>query len=241
VSPARNHYCLMLNAAQLIDQDLSPKTAAAIRTLVEQSRLTIGMPVVKELPFLLPTKPPGDATVVTDPDHEFIPSGQSFVRSDTGEILRNWRYGIQTINTPKTQAVSGWVGGKTFRLGDVTIRVDTPKAVVVLTSLDDQPLSSSRSILITAMARAVGATPGKLPFRSEPVVATIELNTQTSGLELLALGSGGKIEERLAPTTSAEGLTVRLPTRKGTHWYALKVRNPEAALEAQELIKSLPR
>jgi hypothetical protein len=169
-------------------------------------------------------------TIVTDPNHDFIPPGQSFVRSDTGELLRNWKYGIQTINSPKTQAVNGWVGGKTLQLGDSTIRADTRKAVVALTSLDDQPLSSSRNILITAVARAVAATPNHLPFLSEPVVATILLRTKISGLQLAALSSNGKILERVALQSNPEGLTIRLPTRRGTHWYAL--RTSKVAQEA---------
>jgi hypothetical protein len=238
VSPARSHYCLMLTPAQLIDTDVNPNNSAAIRTLVEQSRLSIGMPAIKELPWLRPTEPPGDATVVNDPNHDFVPPGQSFVRSDTGEILRNWKYGVQTINTPKTQSVSGWVGGKTFRLGDATIRVVNPKAIVVLTSLDDKPLSSSQSILITALARAVGSTPGHTPFLSEPVVASIALKTSTPGLEFLALGSDGKAKERLVPTTSEQGLSVSLPTSRGTHWYLLKSRDTEAGEKPQAQTKA---
>ena len=115
ISPARTNYCLMLNREQLFDRALSPATSAALRTLVEQSRLTIGFPAVKELPWLEPTETPKDATVITDPDHDFIPAGQSFVKSDTGELIRNWKYGIETINTPRTQAVSGWIGGKTLQ------------------------------------------------------------------------------------------------------------------------------
>jgi hypothetical protein len=222
ISPARTNYCLMLDRGQLFDQDLNPKTAATLRTLVEQSRLTIGLPAVEELPWLRPTETPSDVTIVTDPMRDFIPAGQSFVRSDTGELLRNWKYGIQTINTPKTQAVNGWVGGKTLQHGDAAFRIDTRKAVVALTSIDDQPLSSSRFILITAIARAVASTPGHVPFLSEPVVGTIILRTKISGLELLALGSGGKVQERLTPQSGLEGLTIRLPTPRGTHWYLLR-------------------
>jgi hypothetical protein len=226
ISPGRTHYCLMLDRAQLIDQALNPATAATLRTLVEQSRLTIGLPAVKELPWLKPTETPGDATILTDPSRDFIPAGQSFVRSDTGELLRNWKYGIQTINTPKTQAVSGWIGGKTLPLGDATFRIDTRKAVVALTSLDDQPLSSSRSILITTMARAVGSTPNHRPFVSEPVVGTITLRSQAGGLQLLALGSNGTVQERVSLSSDPDGLTIQLPTRRGTHWYALRSGEP---------------
>jgi hypothetical protein len=228
ISPARTHYCLMPSAAQLFYEQLDPKTSATLRTLVEQSRLTIGLPAAKELPWLKPTATPADAIVVTDPNRDFVPAGQSFVRSDTGELLRNWKYGIQIINTPKTQAVSGWVGGKTLQLGDTTFRVETPKAVVALTSIDNQPLASSRSILITSVARAVASTPHFLPFLSEPVVCTITLRTKTPGLQLLALGSHGAIRDRLALPGDQDGVTIRLPTRGGTHWYALRAEPPSS-------------
>ena len=78
---------------------------ATIRTLIEQSQLTIGMPAVKELPWLKPSETPGDVNVVTDPDHDHIPAGATEVRSDTGELARNWTEGVQTIDTPRTQAV----------------------------------------------------------------------------------------------------------------------------------------
>ena len=82
ISPAKTTYCLMLNQSQLFGRALSPSTSATIRTLTEQSRLTIGMPSIKELPWLKASQPSADTTVLTDPDHDFIPAGQAFVRSE---------------------------------------------------------------------------------------------------------------------------------------------------------------
>jgi hypothetical protein len=229
ISPARTHYCLMLDRGQLFNQRLGPKTAATLRTLVEQSRLTIGFPAVKELPWLKPTEVSSDATVVTDPNHDYIPAGQSFVRSDTGELLRNWKYGIQTINTAKTQAVNGWIGGKTLNLADATFRFGTPKAVVALSSVDDQPLTSSHYILITAMARAVAETNDLQPFLSEPVVGTIEFRSKTKGFQLQALGGNGRVVDRITPKSGPDGLEITLPAGKGTHWYALRTSDSSSA------------
>ena len=169
VSEAQTTYCLMLTKAQLFDRALDPRTSAAIRTLTEQSKLTIGMPSVKELPWLKATQPTAHTTVITDPDHDFIPTNQSFVRSDTGQLLRNWKYGIQVINTPKTQAVSGWLEGKTLKTQDATFLFNNKKAVVVLSSIDNQPLNTSGFILITAMARVVASPGDRMPLLSEPV------------------------------------------------------------------------
>ena len=222
VSPAKTTYCLMLDGSQLFDRALSPATSATIRTLTEQSRLTIGMPSAKELPWLKATQPAGDTKVLSDPDHDFIPAGQSFVRSDTGELIRNWKYGIQTIDTPKTQAVSGWIEGKTLKTRDASFLFRTKKATVALSSLDNQPLSSSHFILITAVARAVTSPGNSMPMLSEPVVGSISLRTKTTGLQFLALGSSALVVDRSEPGLEHETLTVTLPTSHGTHWYVLK-------------------
>ncbi len=227
VSPAKATYCLMLNESQLFGRALNPTTSATIRTLTEQSRLTIGMPSLKELPWLTASQPSADTTVLTDPDHDFIPAGQAFVRSDTGELLRNWKYGIQTIDTPKTQAVSGWIEGKTLKTHDVSFLFNNTKATVAVSSLDNQPLSSSRFILITAMARAVASPGGRMPMLSEPVTGTISLQTKTTGLQLLALRSDGRVSNRSEPVRDHEALTIQLPTDHGTHWYVLKATAPE--------------
>ncbi len=60
ISPARTSYCLKLSPAQLFETMLSPElNTATIRSLIEQSRLTIGMPAVKELPWLKPSETSG--------------------------------------------------------------------------------------------------------------------------------------------------------------------------------------
>ena len=225
ISPAKNNYCLTLSREQLFYQDLNPKKCATLRTLLEQSRLTIGIPAIKELPWLVPSDA-SDSTAITDPNHDYIPAEQSFVRSDTRELMHSLKYGIQTIDTPKTQAVSGWVGEKTLKLADSTIRVENAKAVVALTSLDDEPLASSRRILVTAVARAITDRPERPPFRSEPVVATINLRSKSSAVQLLALGPNGKTTERVALKNGPDGYTAQLPTQRGTHWYILEAGGP---------------
>ena len=108
--------------------------------------------------------------------------------------------------------------------------------MVALSSIDDQPLDSSRFILITAVgqARPSPATdmarpdpdepPENLPFLSEPVIGTIRLRTSTSGLELMALGRDGKILSRSTPPQEQDSLSIRLPFGRGTQWYVLKSR-----------------
>jgi hypothetical protein len=232
VSPAKTTYCLMLDPAQLFGRALTPDSSAAIRTLAERSKLTIGLPRVKELPWIKPTEPSSDATIVTDPDHDFIPEGQSFVRSDTDELTRDWEQGIQTIDTPKTQAVSGWIGGKALKTRDATFQTTTAKAVIALSSVDNRPLSTSRFIMVTAVARVLPSPGNRMPYLSEPVFARISLRNENAGLELLALGRNGLVVGRSNPERNGDVLTVDLPTGGGTHWYVLKSNEPANATKA---------
>jgi hypothetical protein len=234
VSPARKTYVFRPDPSVLFGRELKPDTSATIRTLAEQSRLTIGIPEVPELPWLEPTKPSSDAIVVTDPDHDFLPPGQSFVRSDTGELTRDWERGIQTIDTPRSQAVGGWIGGQTLATRDASFAARTNKAVIALTSVDNRPLSESRFVLVSAVARAV-ASPGDRPhYLSEPVQARITLRTKAGDLELLALGRDGRVAGRPPLERQGDVLTFEIPTRGGTHWYVLKAPRGPAAGKSQE-------
>jgi len=228
VAPATKAYHLALSPAQLFGRALTPASSATIRTAVEQSRLTIGLPATPELPWLRPTAPPEGAIVLDDPDRDLIPEGQSFVRSDTGELTRDWARGVHVVDAPKTQAASGWIGGDPIETADARFAIRTRKAVVALTSVDDEPLARSRFVLITAVARAAADPSKKAAFVTEPVVGTIELRTEVPDLELLALAADGRVAARSKPRSAGGRLTIDLPAAGGTHWYVLKAAAPAA-------------
>ena len=220
ISPAKEHYCLQLDRAQLFYSAINPETSVAIRTLTERSRITIGMPEISELPWLEPTIPDTDVTVITDPAQRFINQNQNYIQSDTGELYRNWEAGYHTINTEKTQAAVGNIGGRTILLSDVEIDIRTPQAAIVVTSLDGQPIRESQRILITAVARAI-ALEEKLPFHSEPIVGTLKIHAQ-HGLTPVALA---RSEDELLPvsfTHEVDSFNLQLNENMRTHWYLLQ-------------------
>jgi len=221
VSPARQTYCLKLSREQMYYEALGPRTSSAVRTLVERSRLTLGVPSVKELPWCAETKPAAGVEVVTDPNRDFLPAGQEFVESDTGELRRDWSRGIQTINTARTQAAGGWLGGETIALKDVTLALATPKAAVAVTSLDGAPIATSKRMLITALARVVENRERKTPYLSEPVSGALTVKCQTPGLKLVPLAADGKELPAVAPATKDGAYVLTLPAGKGTHWFLL--------------------
>ena len=146
VSPARVTYRFTPSRETLYHRIVSPANSATIRTLVEQSRLVFVPP---DLPGAswddrLAAAPKADGDiVVTSPDKDFIPAADNAVKSDTGELRRDWVEGVLSIDTPMSQAAMGWIGERTVALRDVEIRVDVPKATVSLTSLDGQPIATS--------------------------------------------------------------------------------------------------
>lgn len=223
VKPARKHYMLKVDADTFFGKAVNASSSATIRTLAEMSRITVAMPESKALDWL---KPAGtDAvTVVEQIDRDFIPSEASEVVSDTGELRRDWARGVQTIDTPLTQAAQGWIGGEVIRLGDVTLRVTTSKAVVALTSLDGKPLGQSGRILITTVARVLPSEGNMMPWLAEPVRGTIQLRTGRAGQDLKLLNISPTGEQ-----TAGAGLTwkdggiceISLDDPHATHWRLL--------------------
>ena len=112
------------------------------------------------------------------------------VVSNTGQLAwyRDGK-GCFTLESEGTVAVCGFPGNRTFQLGDFEITVESPYAMVFLTATEkERTLESSRSILITTMARArdtgmeyaiEGARgdllkTGSAPLLVEPVRATVK-------------------------------------------------------------------
>ncbi len=184
VSLAKQTYELKLSKNEFFYKDINPVNSKTIRTLLETSRLTVSMPTVTELPWLKnASNGSANSIVVSEFNKDYIPAGQNFVESDTAELKRDWSTGVHTINTKKSQVASGWIGGKTIDLDDVSFNIDTKKAVVAVQSLENVPIKESTAIFITAMARSQPITGDLLPFLSEPVAGTVTIQA-SPGLQL---------------------------------------------------------
>jgi hypothetical protein len=220
VADAAKSYCVMLDRESLYFKSSHPKNMASLRTLVEQSKVTIGLPDTKELDWDQQTKVKGATTVITDTDRDFIPAGRSFVQSDTGELTRNWLRGYQIIDTDRTQAIHGWIGGESLDLKQTSFEITTPKAAVAVSSLDGEAIGRSRKVLISAVARAVASSDGRMPMLSEPVEGRIRI-AGPPGLQLIPLaGDSGRLSALNVEYADGKYL-VELPAQSGTHWFML--------------------
>ena len=78
------------------------------------------------------------------------------INSNTGQLT--WDYserGFITASSPAFQAVVGFAGGMTHELGDISVELKSPFAVVLVSALEkDRTLGDSDHILVTTVARA---------------------------------------------------------------------------------------
>jgi hypothetical protein len=111
------------------------------------------------------------------------------VAANTGQLRWNTAdRGYFTVDTPGTQAVVGFAGGKRVALGDVIIEPETEFVSLFITALEPgQDIAHSRSVLVTCLARARNTgmvysedgtevlEVGEAPILLEPVEAAITL------------------------------------------------------------------
>lgn len=224
VAEAEQHFELQLSRNDFFFINQNPQTAKTVRTLLETSRLSITMPDVLELPWLRDNvSPTGQTTIITNANQDFIPAGQNFVVSDTGELKRDWEAGIHTVNTTKSQVASGWIGGNPIQLDDVSFYIDTKKAVVAVQSLEDKPIRQSKKIFITAMARSQPLNGNTLPFMSEPVSGKLLIKAPR-GLQLFPITRTGEEGEPIPVryTWFRGNYEITLSNNEETHWFVLR-------------------
>ncbi|MGH7215426.1 MAG: hypothetical protein ACREIT_11740, partial [Tepidisphaeraceae bacterium] len=83
---------------------------------------------------------------------KYIDRGKKTVTSLTGELQWDYGNGVVRMNTPRSQGVAGFLGkAGAIELGDVTIESGNEYAAVWVTALDDQPLATSKKVLIQAV------------------------------------------------------------------------------------------
>lgn len=156
------------------------------------------------------------------------------VSSETGELVWDYADKVVLIKSKKTQGVLGFAGGKTWDLPGVKATIKTSFVSLLLTPLDDQELTKSSKILITAMARdrQTGAAyssdgaqllkVGGPPLLLEPVEATLTF----SGA---AITSARAVDIYGVPTSvevQRTGNAVTLDGSHATYYYLVTTSAP---------------
>jgi hypothetical protein len=204
---------------------------------MEKGKLQIAMPQTPELPWLQQSVIPNDAQVFRDPNQSLLDANAVESTTDTGELKRNWQKGIYTINTPRTQAATGWIGGESISLADIQVQVQTPNASVVVQSLGDTAIDQSQDLLISLGTRAIPRDGKKTPFYVEPLAGTLSIRAP-QGLTLFTHGILAQMKE--VPATYQDGrYTIKFDGVQMSNWLFLKksapVPNASSDIQANQI------
>jgi hypothetical protein len=92
----------------------------------------------------------GDPSKTTVADlSRYIDNTKKTVKSVTGEIFLDHGNGLCTLNAPKAQGASGWLArAGAIKLSDINIESGNEYATVTVVALDNEPLKSSKKVLV---------------------------------------------------------------------------------------------
>lgn len=154
---------------------------------------------------VLPGMTPGGDIVITS-DETYIAPDATEVLSDTRELYRNLEKQFGWIDSPMTKAVYGFVGkAGAIQLNNATFEVGTAFATVAISSLDEDPITRSGNMLLTAVGRAENTgmkyneertqvlDVGHGPIQVEVIEAVIEMETDQRDLRVMSINPQGMI------------------------------------------------
>jgi hypothetical protein len=163
------------------------------------------------------------------------------ITSDTKELrwLTSHRdSGMVTVETPRTQALIGFVAANARTVRNLAARLDTKFATLVLSSMDGKPIANAGRLLLTAGSRVSNTglkwnadrtrttDQGGSPSLIEPVTGTITLREirRARRVSVNALDGAGKpIGDPIAATRSPAGWTFKVGAPVTT-WYVITVQ-----------------
>lgn len=172
------------------------------------------------------------------------PEDSARLVSDTGQVTWDRSKpgkGVVLINSPRSKAVIGFVAGRSFLLGDVTI---TPGetlqdwCTMCLSLVEGDSFTTSGRALLVATGytqntdmcwkdsehTSVGRRWGKAPSRVEVVHARLSLPAPPDRLEVWALNERGQRTSRITVRTNSDGGSLIEIGNAHTLWYELVIK-----------------
>ncbi|MES2309866.1 MAG: hypothetical protein V4507_13500 [Verrucomicrobiota bacterium] len=166
--------------------------------------------------------------------------------SDTGEVRRDWKNQLFTVNTPLSQGFAGFPGKDPIILKDVQVQSLVPYATFQVSSLDKTPLSTAKRMFVVAVARSDNkdtvfnfATKKEMPFGGDRgldysaklnslgpvVIEPTLLNIQMKGkkFRLTPLGPDmAKIKESAVEFSGSGTTEIEIGKKDFSVWYLLE-------------------
>ncbi len=159
---------------------------------------------------------------------------RSLIRSSTGQLAWDYKVGLCRMDSPKAQGVTGFLkaAGGHFELSDIAVDSQNEYAAVSVVSMDDEPLTRSRRVLVQVgtTARLTGwevkdadftfqkqtihgkqiVNTGKPPWRIGNTQVRITFNNLTLS-KATRLDESGYRAESVPVRRVGKGITVDLP------------------------------
>jgi hypothetical protein len=168
-------------------------------------------------------------------------------RSITGELTWDASNGVVTIDTPRTQAVIGFLGVGPHVLGNITVKSPTNFGALYVTAMDDRaPIRSARRLLVTAVGPAgntgmeyettsqmsrLGAPyrhlrkAGQAPVLLESLTGEIEIqSSQAKRLKAWTLDIVGKRIKEIPLDAKPDSVVLSMKPQDTTVYYELSVK-----------------
>jgi hypothetical protein len=181
--------------------------------------------------------------IVTDIRQYWDPE-RLLARSITGELVWDAAAGFVTVDTPRTQAVIGFLGTAPHTLKAITLRSPTRFGAVYVTALEERaPVETSRRLLVTAVGPARNTemeyettsqpsplgTPyqrlravGKPPILLEAITGQVEIRSRVAGqLKAWALDVVGHRVRSVPLAVAADAVTLTMQPEYRTVYYEL--------------------
>lgn len=157
------------------------------------------------------------------------------VISDTKELRRDYKKGVGYIDSPRTQVAYGFCHGINS-LTDVEVTVKNDFATVAVSSLTDQPIAQTNSLLLTAVGRADNTDcgynflhtslkkEGRAPILADVIEAKIKVRTKYLNMKVWAVNNEGSLIGQMKTSYDGENLCFEIGKKFESIYYLLQVQ-----------------
>ncbi|WP_308638054.1 hypothetical protein [Paenibacillus silvisoli] len=131
---------------------------------------------------------------------KYIDHDRKMIKSVTGELEWDYGKGVNEMNAPKAQGVTGLLNKQDqYDLDNVVIASNNEFGTVVVVSMDGLPIAESRRLMIQAMTEDK-----PYGFKSEK---EIDKGKETGNLKITDIGSGPMNVKNIDTTVTLKGMT----------------------------------
>jgi len=161
------------------------------------------------------------------------------VRSMTGQILLDYGAGLVTVDSPRSQGACGLLGeAAEIALHDVIIESANEYGSVLVTSLTDEPISSTPRLLLQVITEEQNsnwrvephgegwkiADPGGAPLQVRAAAGSVGIKgSNASGITVTALDQDGyPLDRRVAVSSAGAGMGIRVELEPDVLYYIIE-------------------